>query len=441
MKQPIPEEEPIFQKSWNKSINSLDIVYPNLYYGGVYCLAPLIIYNIVNNQRNWICTRHFLDKNSLKSNFMGFTFQYEPDYYNFFKILEQNHIDKDKEKREQIIFAGGPCVNLNPNALKKYIDFFLIGECEESLIKILRVYEKTKDKSKFLKEIIKIPGVYIPDKNNSDKTDKNKIKIASVDLNKADYAIYQPFPKEIDKTFVFGKVFMLEIERGCVFNCNFCPINSFYEKTKYRSFENIKKIIDAGIKINKRNKVIIYSPSFTHPQRKEILEYLLSKNLDFSIPSIKIEMMNKEILNLIKKGNQKTLTIAPEANERIRFKICKFTKDDLIFRFIDDINEVGFKKLKCYFMIGLPDQQEKDLDEMLLLIKKIKEKFKGTIYVSINPFVPKPKTKFQDHKFDKSKVKKQALYIKKELNKIDIKYKIPNVNQSYLEWKLAFAEL
>lgn len=418
------EEFPLIKKSWNKNINTLDIVYPNLYYGGVYCLAPLIIYNIVNSQKNWICTRHFLDKNNLSSNLIGFTFQYEPDYYNFFKILKQNNIPKTKD-RKQIIFAGGPCINQNPDTLSNYIDFFLLGESEESLIKILKIYEEEKDKSKFLKKILKIPGIYIPKLN-----EKNYALIE--DLDKSPYPLYQPFPEKINKDFVFGKVFILEIERGCPFNCKFCSI--LHKKPKYRSLDNIKKIIDQGIKLNKRNKVIIYSPSFTHPKRKEILKYLITKNLKFSVPSIKAELADEELLSLINQGGQKTLTIAPECNQSLRFKINKKIKDEKFFKFIDMANKLNFRKLKCYFLVGLPNQKEKDLKEIIKLINKFKEKFNGKISLSINPLVPKPKTEFRNIKFNKKQIKKQFEYLKKNIN---LKIKIPNLNQSFLEYKLA----
>ena len=53
--------------------------------------------------------------------------------------------------------------------------------------------------------------------------------------------------------------------------------NAFKRRSKAKKPEKIKEIIDEGIKLNKRKKVIMYTASFTHPKRKEILEYLLSK--------------------------------------------------------------------------------------------------------------------------------------------------------------------
>ena len=301
-----------------------------------------------------------------------------------------------------------------------------LGEIENTLPLILKEYEKNNNKKQFLKNISKIPGIYIPEIN---KPIFNNIN----NLDSYPYPLYQPFPKEIDKNYVFGKVFILEIERGCPFNCSFCPIHKFYPKVKYRSLQNIKKIIDQGVSINKRSKVVIYSPSFTHPQGKEILKYLISKNLKFSVPSLKIELVDEELLQLIKQGSQKTLTIAPECNETLRYSINKPVKDELFFKFAKLASKLQFKTLKLYFMIGLPNQTEKDLQQIIIFINKMKLLF-NNLYISINPFVPKPNTAFSNYKFDKKIIKQQMSYLKKHLK---VKFKIPNLSLSHKEYKLA----
>lgn len=405
-------------KSWNKSLIQVDLVYPNKSYGGYYSLGLLILYNIINNQKNFITKRHFLDQNKLTSDLIGFTFQYEPDYYNFIKILKQNKIPLTKN-RKQIIFAGGPCINQNPKPIEKYIDFFVTGEAEEILPKILKVYEQNRDKKTFIKKIEKLKGIYVPGKKFTLSTIK--------DLDKYPYPLHQPLPKKIDKNFVFGRAFILEIERGCPFNCHFCSIRSIHDKVKYRSLKKIKDIIDQGIKINKVNKVVIYSPSFAHPKRKEILKYLIKKKLQFSIPSIKVELVDDDLLDLIKKGGQKTLTIAPESNQRLRYTLNKHVSDEKYFNFIKKAKEKGFK-IKLYFMVGIPNTTTKDLDELIEFINKAR------CSSSINPFVPKPKTSLGKHKFNKTKVKQEIKYLKKHLK---TKVKFANVRFSYEEWKLA----
>ena len=413
-------EYPIINKKWTKDTNSLAIVYPNLYYGGVYCLAPNIIYNIVNSLPNWICERQFLDKHKDLSKFdlVGFTFQYELDLHNIEKLIEQY--------KPKFTFAGGPVINSNYKILANKVDFLVIGEVESILPEILKHYNK-KD---FLQIISKIKGVYV--KGISKDFSFTDFK----DLDSYPYPIYQPFPEKIDKSFVFGKPFILEIERGCPFKCKFCTLSNIYKTVRYRSLKNIKEIIDQGIKINKREKVLIYSPSFTHPKRKEILKYLIKKNLKFSIPSTKIEFIDDELLKLIKEGGQKTITIAPETNERLRKDIGKLTTDKQFLDFIDLIKNNKFKKIKIYLMLGLPNQTEKDIKETVEFIKKIKDKF-NNISLSINYFIPKNLTPFKNHKFDKNINKQQTKIIKQELNKLKIKYKIASLNTTYQEYKLA----
>jgi radical SAM superfamily enzyme YgiQ (UPF0313 family) len=411
----------------------LDIVYPNLYYGGVYSLAMIIFYNLVNGMQNWVCERVYLDKGKISSNLIGFTIHYELDYKNILEMLKKNNVSLSKD-RKQIVFAGGPCVINNPETLSEYFDFFFVGEAEESMPKVLEAYEEEQNKEKFLELIKDVPGVFVPGKS------KKECYTSVQDLDKITYPLYQPLPENIDKTFVFGKAFILEPERGCPYNCKFCSMPTFYKSLRMRSLEKIKEIIDKGTKLNKRNKVIIYSPSFIHKDRKEILKYMIEKKLEFSVPSIKAETIDEEMVSLIPQGGQKTLTLAPECNERLRKSLNKNIKDASFFKVIGYANKHKIKKLRYYFLLGIPGQEQKDLEETVELIKKLKEKFNGKTSVSFNPLVGKPKTQFEGLDFDKKKIKKQAAYIKKELGKIRVKAKVASVSTSEKEYKLAYAK-
>ena len=193
-------EFPLIQKTWKKGINQLDIVYPNKKFGGAYNLGVLIIYNLVNNIPNWMCNRVFLDEGKISANLIGFTFQYEPDYFNIKEMLAKSGISIEKSERKQILFAGGPCVNANPAALSKYMDFLVMGDAEEILPKILDCY--TEDKPKFLEAISKIQGVFVPGLNNPSCSYVKS-------LDDTPYPLYQPLPVDIPKDYVFGNAFLL----------------------------------------------------------------------------------------------------------------------------------------------------------------------------------------------------------------------------------------
>tara|TARA_Y100000310_G_scaffold313860_1_gene362687 strand:- start:7336 stop:8574 length:1239 start_codon:yes stop_codon:yes gene_type:complete len=394
----------------------LDIVFPNKVHGGVYSLGLLIVYNIVSNREDWYCERIFSNQGKITAPLVGFTLQWELDLTKAIAM----------KPKDGLTFAGGPLANMNPELIAKHFDFLFLGDVEEPLQLVLDEYEKGSED--FLERISKIDGVYIP-KLNEAKQHKCK------NLSNIPYPLVQPFPEEINDNFVFGKCFILELERSCPYNCKFCPLPSFYNNFQFRSLEQLKEIVDKGLQINHTNKIIIYAPSFIHPQRKELLQYLIDKKVRVSVPSIKAEHCDLELLQLIKKCGQKSITIAPECGQRLRFEVSKRIKDQQYFDFIDRCNEAGLKKLKLYMLIGLPNMTEKDLEEWINFVKELKNKFNGEIYLSINYFVAKPNTPFAEHPFDKKVLKKQAKIIKKEIKGTRIK--MPSIATSHLEWRIA----
>ena len=187
------------------------------------------------------------------------------------------------------------------------------------------------------------------------------------------------------------------------------------------------------LKENKVSRVVIYSPSFAHPDRKKILKYLLEKKIRVSVPSIRAELMDKETLILLKKCGLESLTIAPECGQKLRLIIGKKVYDESYLRFVKWCNEVGFQKLKMYFMIGLPGMTKPDMEEMVKFLLAMKKEFKGRIYVSINYFVPKPGSEFENYELEKKKMKAMEKFIEKSL--IAFKLKKPSISTAFREWK------
>ncbi len=426
-------EFPLIEKKWNKNNHSMDIVYPNKYYGGVYCLGPLIVYNIVNSMENWNCNRVFLDKGSISSKLIGFTLQYELDYYNVLKMLKNAGIPADKSMRKEIVFAGGPCISTNPYTLSDYFDFAMLGDVEETLPQVLRIFESSKSKEDFLKNIADIKGVFVY--GITSNPDYARV----TDFNNAPYPLYQPFEQELDGNFVFGKTFMLEVERGCIFKCRFCSLPQLSNTTGFRSMEKIKEIIDTGLELNNRNHVSIYAPSFIHPERNKIMKYLLEKKVTFTVPAIKIERIDYEFLSLVKAGGTRSITLAPECNEELRSSVGKYYSDEKLFEIVKMAEDIGFEGIKYYFLIGLPQQTDNDIEKMATLALSLKSKFKGKTYFSINPLVAKSRTSFEGIQFDRKIINHQAKLLTSLMKKNKVKIKPINVSTSFTEWKLSNA--
>jgi radical SAM superfamily enzyme YgiQ (UPF0313 family) len=73
------------------------------------------------------------------------------------------------------------------------------------------------------------------------------------------------------------------------------------------------------------------------------------------------------------------------------------TENDII-EAVDKIAKQGLRQIKLYFMIGLPTETDADIDEMINLTLKLKERVQETvtrIAITVEPFVPKAGTPFQ----------------------------------------------
>ena len=470
--------ENVIIKDWRNIDLSFGLIYPNIYKIGMSSYSIRLLYYLINSYDNIVCERFFLPENirfpaskdftsenklrSIENNIppqefdiLGFSVQFENDFKNILWILDKAGIPltykerrdslEKKEIRYPIIIGGGPVVTSNPMPLSKFFDLFFIGDSEPNLeitLTTILSYKNGKiNFNDFLNTIKNFEGIYIPSL-------KNKVKrVVLENLNKSPIPNFQLLSRTLNQKTIFEENFFVEVNRGCPYQCKFC-ISSFHNSPfRNRSIENIKQSIEQGIKFTNFDTIsLIGSCVSAHPKFKEICEFIINKQKNLTIPSIRIEHLTAEIIEILEKANIKTITIAPESgSEKLRYALGKNIPNEKIFSALEIIKKSNIENVKFYFLIGLPNETEKEIDETIKFLRTIDNiGFKrNSLRVNINPLIPKLNTPYEKEVefYLKEKEKYFLLVFKKfeqELKKIyslKLKFKTPKniINNARLQ--------
>ena len=488
------------KKEWTDDKVKALLAFPDVYEVGMSYLGLKILYGILNKRDDCLCERVFspwpdfeevLRKNnieifSLESrmpikgfDIIGFSIAYELNYTNILNILDLGGIpirSSERSDKDPLIIAGGPAC-FNPEPVAEFIDAFIIGDGEEAIEEIVEVYKGFRlrksafafglggqamvndhgSRKKLLKELAEIQGVYVPSfyavEYNDDGTIKNfspkekdapkKIKKrVVVDLDNSFYPANQLVPYI---QIVHDRI-MLEIMRGCKHACKFCQAGTTYRPRRERSKEKIIELAKESYSKTGYEEITLLSlSSGDHSKIREIIEELneafKDKAVSISVPSLRIEGVLSELPALIAQVKKTGLTFAPEAGrECLRKVINKNIDVEKLLNAAMESFKSGWRKVKLYFMIGLPTEKEEDLiaiPELLYKVSNLKrslDKKPAHVTASINAFVPRPHTPFQleaMENFDKLSEKKDLL--KRSVRTKMIELDFHSFHMAYLE--------
>ena len=461
----------VVKKKFNKDSINICLIFPDKYEIGMSHYGIKILYHTLNNKKNVNAERCFLpEKESIelfkKYNFplfsienrvplkdfdlIGFSILTEMNYTNILQILELSQIPlktKDRDRNHPFIAAGGISV-INPEPLREFIDFFCIGDGEVLFPDIIKIFfeingRKSSRKS-YLNMVDKIEGVYVP----SLFPIKKEGKFYKPDLKSR--KIKKRILNDIDNSFQFEKIIVpitnvvfnrldVEIARGCPQTCRFCQAKSFYAPFRVKSLErNVDFIKHALNETGFESFSLLSLSSGDYPYITELIKLVpgvTNPHVSFSISSLRPSAISDDLLSAISCFRRTGITIVPEAGtERLRNVINKNVRDDEVFKAVELALKYNWKRIKLYFMIGLPTETIEDIDSIVKLIEKInfiiKSKNKNMkIHASFSPFVPKPHTPLQWAKRESSDViKKRINHIKQGLKRyrnIELDFHLP----------------
>jgi len=202
----------------------------------------------------------------------------------------------------------------------------------------------------------------------------------------------------------FSDLYTVEVSRGCPQRCRFCSVSYTEASTRFRRLSFLRSAFDEGIERVGRIGLLGAALS-DHPELLDMCAYIVDKGGEISLSSLRVEAINKKLVELLVYSKQRTLTLALEtASPRLQEIIHKKTSEDSVNHVVETALLSGVKNLKFYFIIGLPTETREDVLYLAQWVKRIHETFVkvskargqiGTLSVSLNPWIPKPTTPFE----------------------------------------------
>ncbi len=426
---------------------SIALAFPDVYEIGMSHLGFRILYSHLNEISGvraervyapWIDLERELRRRSLplvsleswtllrEFDCVGFSLQYELTSSNVLTMLDLGGIPIRSENRAEddpLIMAGGP-VAFQPEPLSPFIDAYLIGDGEGFFHQTVQHWRDLGEQGASRRErligISQLPGIYVPSLYSTEVDERTGFTVVGAPVDsrvpeKVSRAHVEnideyPFPSEFpvaNTEIVFDRA-SIEIARGCTEGCRFCQAGMIYRPVRERSPESIESTLDQSIKCGGFDEVSLTSLSTAdysaiQPLVQRVMPKLRDGDISLSVSSLRAYGLSDEMLEEIGSVRNTSLTFAPEAgSQRMRDVVSKNVSEEDIAKSAHRIFSRGWQRMKLYFMIGLPTEEDEDVfgiaetgRRMLSIAREYVAKGRAKVTVSVSSHVPKPFTPFQ----------------------------------------------
>jgi radical SAM superfamily enzyme YgiQ (UPF0313 family) len=285
---------------------------------------------------------------------------------------------QDRDDRHPFVLCGGPLTFSNPLPLSPFADAILMGEADQTIHEALDVLFTVTGRKERLEALARIPSCFVPELHGDQLPSGGK---CADELLPA-YAVIRTPNTEL------RNMFLIEAERGCSRGCAYCVM---------------RRSTNGGMRIVPMEKILsLVPPDATkvglvgaavsdHPKICDIIETLADRGVETSLSSLRPDRLNDRFVAALRRAGHTALTTASDgASQRLRDTINRKTREKTLHEVARLAREHGMKRLKLYMMVGLPEEIDADIDELIQFGTEISKVI--PLSLGIAPFVSKRNT-------------------------------------------------
>jgi radical SAM superfamily enzyme YgiQ (UPF0313 family) len=294
--------------------------------------------------------------------------------------------------------------------LAPFFDVVLLGDGELLLPAFIDALRACRDapRAERLRRLAQVEGVYVPalygPRYDADGTLLAVEPIAADVPARVGRQVWRgntlSHSTVITPEAAWPSIHMVEVVRSCPELCRFCLAS--YLTLPFRTAtldDGLIPAVETGLAATRRLGLLGASVT-QHPQFGELLGWLdhdRFADVRVSVSSVRAATVTPQLGRILANRGSRSLTIAIESgSDRLRTVVNKKLAREEIFNAARHAKDGGLSSLKLYGMVGLPSEEEGDVEATADLLLALKQATPGLrLTLGVSTFVPKAHTPFQ----------------------------------------------
>lgn len=306
---------------------------------------------------------------------------YEAELAGLIQCLELAGIPplaEDRGEQHPFILAGGPLTFSNPLPLAPFVDAVVMGEADQSVHSALDLIFSSDSKASALRALSSQPHVFVPSAHGD----------ILPPIDKADAGTLPAFSQIITPHTELRNMFLIEPERGCHRGCTYCVMRrSTNDGMRVVEMDRILSLVPAEAK----RVGLVGAATTDHPQIVDIVNALADSGREVGLSSLRADRLTDALVAALSRGGHRILTTASDgASQRMRNIIQRRTSEEQLRNAAELARRHGMKRMKLYVMVGLPEETDDDIDELIEFSKELSSLI--PLSLGVAPFVAKRNT-------------------------------------------------